>query len=306
MPAFGSRPQAIATPSVIVAWTSWARATGSHARAIRMASRASRCASEKMPSTMCSWARVATTVARSGDGSRGTSSTARRRRRPGAGLVAGGAPDVGHALEQQTHAHPIATGVETRDGRFQVGGGTVRAPDMERGLRGAVEQGRAVREPRRGGLVRAPAGAGRWRVAILDGQGQFEVAQLVGIGGPRAGQGGRGDGGDPSGARVVRLEPVPRGSGRLVGHRGRQRRVVTATGHRQQVALHGRADRDRGGNRRPHRARRGTRAPAPRPGPPAGRRRGRPSRVAGCSPNAARVGPSRSRTRPPPRPGGPA
>ena len=78
MPAFGSRPQAIATPSVIVAWTSWTRATGSHARAIRMASRASRWASEKMPSTMCSWARVATTVARSGDGSRGTSSTARR------------------------------------------------------------------------------------------------------------------------------------------------------------------------------------------------------------------------------------
>ena len=74
----GSLPQAIATPRVVVAWMSCSCATGSQARATRMASLASRCASVKAPSSILSWARPATTVARSGVVSRGTSSTARR------------------------------------------------------------------------------------------------------------------------------------------------------------------------------------------------------------------------------------
>ena len=67
------------TPSVVVAWSSQNDAGGSQARATRIASRARRSASEKVPSSIRSWARPATTRARAGVAVAGTRSTDRRR-----------------------------------------------------------------------------------------------------------------------------------------------------------------------------------------------------------------------------------
>ena len=85
------------------------RAGGSHARATRIASRASRWASEKMPSSIFSWASVARTVARSGETSRGTSSTARR----AASIAPAGSP----AARRMTPRRPWSRPSWTRSAR---------------------------------------------------------------------------------------------------------------------------------------------------------------------------------------------
>ena len=105
MAAFGSLPQASATARVVVACTSWLSAGGSHARATRIASRASRWASEKIPSSIFSWASVARTVARSGDTSRGTSSTARR----AASIAPAGSPAARRMTPRRPWSRPSWT-----------------------------------------------------------------------------------------------------------------------------------------------------------------------------------------------------
>ena len=54
--ASGSARQPRDTPSVVVAWSSQYAAGGSHALAMRIASRASFSATENVPSSMRSWA----------------------------------------------------------------------------------------------------------------------------------------------------------------------------------------------------------------------------------------------------------
>ena len=137
--------------------------TGSQARATLIASRARRCASEKMPSSILSWASAATTVARSGLGSRGTSSTARRAACIAPGRVAGGPADLRQPLVEQTEPDAIASGVEPADGRFEEGRRPRGPPDREGRLRGADLEIDAIRGgprpddgPRR--PVRGPSG----------------------------------------------------------------------------------------------------------------------------------------------------
>ena len=90
---------------VVMAWISSCRATGSHARATSIASRAIRWPSEKMPSSMLSWASEASTRARAGVGSRGTRSTARR----AAVMAAAGSPAARRTPASRSWSRPSRT-----------------------------------------------------------------------------------------------------------------------------------------------------------------------------------------------------
>ena len=139
-----------------------ARATGSQARATRIASRASRCASEKTPSSILSRASAARTLARSGLGSRGTSSTARRAAR----IAPAESPAARRTCDSRSYRRPepdpVAACVEAGGGGLQVGGGAGRPADRVRRLGGPdLELGDVGRraEP-------LPAGAGRTRPSV--------------------------------------------------------------------------------------------------------------------------------------------
>ena len=141
--------------------------------------------SEKMPSSILSWASPARTVARSGlafardelDGPAG------RVHRPG--RVAGRAPDLGQPLVEQPEPDPVASGVEPADRRLEEGRRPRGLADREGRLRGAdlevdpVERGSRP-PPRRTGA----AGAGD------EGQRELEGRQLVGRRVTTAGEGG--------------------------------------------------------------------------------------------------------------------
>ena len=133
----GSLPQAEATASVVVAWISWARATGSQARATLIASRARRCASEKMPSSILSWASPARTVARSGLARAGTSSTARR----AACIAPAGSPAARRIWASRSWSSPSRTRSRRASSPpmadFEEGRRPRHLPDREGRLRGA-------------------------------------------------------------------------------------------------------------------------------------------------------------------------
>ena len=195
----GFLPHARATARVVIACTSWDRATGSQARATLIASRASRCASEKMPSSIFSWASVARTVGPLGARfSRDElDRPSRREHRPGG--VPGSAPDMGQPLVEEAQRDAIAPSIETADRQFEIGrrprhladregrlrerlggrpGPTLVAPSAGRplsaaGLRGATAPapGTRARRPRRGDRRRTPPP--RWpRSAPAVGRGR--------------------------------------------------------------------------------------------------------------------------------------
>ena len=230
MAAFGSLPQASATASVVVACTSWLSAGGSHARATRIASRASRWASEKIPSSIFSWASVARTVARSGDTSRGTSSTARR----AASIAPAGSP----AARRMTPRRPWSRPSWTRSLRASSPPMAASRKLVARAVRPvakAASEARTCRSTRSDGagpaMVAATGRGGR----VRQRQGELERGELVGGGVPGAGEGGGVDGGRAGGRRLVCREPVADDDRRWSVEAHRQRRVVARPRDRQEV-----------------------------------------------------------------------
>ena len=252
------------------------RATGSHARATLIASRARRCASEKMPSSILSWASPASTVARSGLGSRGTSSTARRAAMHRAGRIAGRPPDLGQSFVEQAEPDAVAPGVEPADRRFEEGRRPRRLPDRERRLRGTYLEIDAIRRGRRPSHARARKPANR---SGSDESG-LERRQLVGRGVATGGERGGLDRRDP-GARAGRRPTASARRPPPADRRDRRRAPRGGSSGRSAAGRAPRPCRSTGGGRRsPRRPRRRSRWRAPPPGRPTGRRRARRPRSA--------------------------
>ena len=151
----------------MVAWISWARATGiARARDLDRLAR-ERCASEKMPSSIFSCASPARTVARSADRlardelDRAVAAAACARG------IAGGAADVGQALVEQAHPDPVAPRVEAARWRTRGRRSPARSgPTAKRRLGGPhleLDAVRAGRGARRSVRRRDPAPGDRGR-----------------------------------------------------------------------------------------------------------------------------------------------
>ena len=293
MEAAGSLPHASATASVVWAWISWARATGSQARATLIASRARRCASEKMPSSILSWARPASTVARSGLGSRGTSSTARR----AASIAPAGSPAARRTWARRSWSSPRRT-------RSRRASSPPIADSRKAVAREMRPTAKAASDARTWSSTRSDVGALRRRERPPAGdvgqrEGRLQRGQLVGRGVARPGEGRRLDRRRPARVaghrRSASARPPPR-----AGRRGWPRAPRGGASGRPAAGRARPPSRSSGGGTRSRRrSRRRTRWPAPRTGRPTGRRRATPLRAAGRSPSAAPAGSCRPRT---PRP----
>ncbi len=254
------------------------RATGSHARATRIASLARRWASVNAPSSILSWARPASDrrAFRAGLARHELDGAAGRLHR--AVRVAGRPADVGQALVEQAEADAVAAAIQGADGGLEVGHRARRSPDREGRLRGPDLEVRVDRL-----ALRAAASRGRAARPFRDGEGVLEGGQLVGRGVPGRRDRGRLDGRRAGEDRIVGVGPQlrqERPAGRPGPSRGRR-----GGGSGRSAA--GRAPRParspRGGRRSGRRAPRRTRARAPRPGRPGRRRPGRHRRDAGRS-----------------------